>query len=141
MFGVRYRAGRLARANGTIGDLEAADFRCVLVKPTSSYLQENPATMSAFTLLEEITASSGKVIANKTLTEDVSLDTIYLTADDPEWTGLTPAEIISGMVIYFHVTNFGLSIPMYGLPLQLHKTIPVSGEYTWVWNEKGILEL
>lgn len=136
----RYLYGRNARYRGTIGDYQTANIQAVLVQPASTYLTENPTTMAGFSALTPLTASSAKVIASITATPNVTRDILYLTAADPAWTGLTPGEIVAGIVIYLFVTNFNSSIPLYAIERPVQATIPAGGTFTWEWNDDGILE-
>ena len=135
-----YTAGRVELLRGNTGDVQAASkFKCVLVQPDSSYLDEHPATMSAFTTLSALTASSEKVLTGVAVT--TLLTRVLMGATNPAWTGLTPDEIVAGIVIYRFVTNFGASIPYYGIPLGQPATIPGDGTYTFPFNTDGIVEL
>lgn len=137
-----YRIGRLELVNGTAGNLASAGkFKCALVGLNSSYLDEHPDVVGDFTLLDELTAGTDKTITSVTLVRDDARDAIFIKADNPAWTGLTPDEIVAGLVIYRFVTNMGLSIPYYGIPLGQPKTIPGSGEYTFPFNDDGIAQI
>lgn len=136
-----YLYGRNGLFRGTLGDLHATgNLRATLVKPASTYLSENPTTMSGFSDLQQLTAAEGKVLGSVAIALDTTRDRLYLTAADPSWTGLTAAEIVAGLVLYYHVTNFASSIPLIAFPRPVQYTIPVSGEFEWVWGADGVLE-
>lgn len=136
----KYLYGRNAIWRGTVADWQSAALRATLVKPASTYLTENPTTMAGFSSLQELTAAQGKVLANVVVTPNTTRDLIYVTADDPAWTGLTPAEVVAGLVLYLFVGAFATSIPLIGFPLPVQAIIPAGGTYTWLWNDDGILE-
>lgn len=135
-----YLYGRNAIFRGTVADFQSAALRAVLVQPASTYLSENPATMGAFSALTILTASDGEVIANPVINLDTVRDRLYFTADDPVWAGLTTGEIVQGLVLYLHVTDFASSIPLIAFPRPVPQTIPIAGTYTWEWGDDGVFE-
>lgn len=137
---LKYRAGRLELLHATGGDLNgSAAFKCVLVGPGSSYLSEHPATVAGFTSLLPVTGSVDKAITSMTLVTDTVRDRIYLKANNPTWTGLTPADVIDGMVFY-HGAG-GSAVPWYGIGLGQPAIVPDTGEYEFPFNLDGISEL
>lgn len=139
---LKYRAGRLELVNGNAGNFAAASkFKSVLVGPTSTYLLEHPTTVGGFTVLAALTSSSDKTLTTVAYTTDTARDRIYVDADHPAWTGLTPDDVIDGIVIYRFVTNMGLSIPYWGIQLGQPVVVPASGEYAFPFNADGIIEI
>jgi hypothetical protein len=96
--------------------------------------------MSGFTSLQQLTSAEGKVLAGITVTPNTTRKRIFVTGTDPAWTGMTLGEIVAGLVIYLHVTNFASSIPIGALPRPVHYTITADGLFTWEWGDDGILE-
>lgn len=142
MANIKYRAGRHEVLRGTTGDFEAASkFKCVPVLQGSSFLTEHPSTVGGFTNLLPATAGADKIIAGITVVDDAVRDRVYITATDPAWTGLTPDEIIVGIVVYRFVTSMSLSIPYYGIGLGQPSTVPAGGTYTFPFNTDGVIEL
>lgn len=135
-----YLYGRNAILRGTVGDWQSAALRATLVKPASTYLSEDPTTMSGFTSLQQLTGAEGKVLAAVTVTPNTTRKRVYVTADDPAWTGLTLDEVVAGLVVYLHVTNFASSIPLGAIPRAVHYTVTASGLFTWEWGDDGVLE-
>lgn len=142
MSNIIYRAGRHEILRGTTGDFESASkFKSVLVKQGSSFLLEHPATVAGFSSLLAATASSDKIIVGITIVDDTTRNRVYFTATDPAFTGLTPGEIVVGLVIYRFVTSMSLSIPYYGIGLGQPSTIIGAGTFTFPFNTDGVAEL
>lgn len=140
MANVKYRAGRHELIDGTGVNFEGASvFKCCLVGPTSSFLNEHPDTVGDFSQLESI---SGEVtIGGGTLVTDTTRDKIYFIADDPAFTGLNPGDVVVGLVAYRFVTNQASSIPYWGIGLGQPIEIPESGEYTFPFNADGVIAI
>lgn len=142
MGNIRYRIGRKELLNGNAGDFEdVAHFKCVLVQFGSPFLAQNPTTMAGFTGLLPLTDSEDIEVEDVTISEDTVRDRIYVTASNPEFTGLTPTEIVAGLIIYRWVTNFAASIPYYGIGLGQPYEIPITGLYTFPFNADGIIAI
>lgn len=140
MANTKYRAGRLELLNGDAVDFTGTGiFKCCLVGPTSSFLNEHPSTVGGFSLLESI---SGEVtIGGGALVVDTIRDKIYFTADDPAFSALTPGDVVVGLVAYRFVTNQAASIPYWGIGLGQPVEIPDSGEYTFPFNADGVIAI
>lgn len=137
---INYLYGRNAILRGTIGDWQGADLRCALLQPASTYQTDNPTTNAGFSALTPLTGSTGKAIASVIVTPNTTRNLIAVTADDPAWTGLTQNEIVAGLLLYLHVTNFNSSIPIFGFVRPVPYTILADGLFTWNWNDDGIAE-
>lgn len=136
----KYLYGRNALLRGTIADFQSAALRATLVQPASTYLTEDPTTMAGFSLLSELTAAQNKTIANVLVVPNTTRKIVYVTADDPAWTGLTLNEVIAGLVVYLFVGAFATSIPLWGITRPIQYTITASGLFTWEWNDDGVAE-
>lgn len=118
------------------------DIRVALVgTATTADTEQDAATMSGFTTLDEFTDASysRKALTNEVVNEDAANDRSEFDADDATWTGLT-GDTAQGYVVYKHVTNDADSIPIayrdFAAPIT-----PGGSDLTIQWNVEGIVQL
>lgn len=125
-------------------DWNSDDIRVLLVKSgTTADTEEDAATISAFTTLDEVTDGTygRKVLANEAVNEDQANDRAEMDADDFTWSALVGGETAVAMIVYKHITDDTSSIPIAyidggGFPHTLN-----GADLTINWNAEGILQL
>lgn len=124
--------------------VDPTKFRFVLVTDGSSFMDEHPATMDAFTALNE--AISGSYIryapSGLSVTVDIPKDRVYVsnTFITPTF-NLEPGETIVGMILYWGNGADSANIPFIGWELPTPHVVKETEAYEFPLLEDGLMEM
>ena len=120
----------------------------LLMTDTTADTQEDVATISAFTTLDEMDGSgyTRQALANEVVNEDAANNRAEFDADNAEFGSVgAGTRSVAAALLYKHVTNDTDSIPIaYIDTVSSGPTFPFAGNgstITLVWNAEGILQV
>lgn len=132
-------------------DLDTAgdDIRTILVMTnTTADTEEDSATISAFTTLDEMDGSGYARVAmtGEVVNEDTANDRAEFDADNVAFGAVSAGtRSVAAVIVYKHVTNDTDSVPLaYIDTVASGPTMPFAangGTITVVWNAEGIIQI
>lgn len=139
-----YIGGRAGLMRGDV-NLIGSNIVAALVAEGSSFMDDNPANMAAFTNLKEYTGGAGYIrvaLTGYTLTSDIVRDKVIYKASNPIWVALgnDPAGAIAGVILLAMIGADAVCPPLYGYKLNV-PVLPGGTDYEFPFSADGISEL